>query len=595
MKNFFKIMFASMFGVILASFLLIFIIAGIVSLAASSEAENVQIEENTVLVIDLEKAVGERTVDDPMANLPIPGMGKTGSIGLNDILKNIDKAKTDKNIVGIYMKLNTVNAGMSSIEEIRNALIEFKKESPDKFIISYSDSYSQKSYYLASVSDSIFLNPQGEMPILGLRAEVMFMKSALDKLGIEAQVIRHGKFKSAVEPFMQDTMSENNRLQMNKLLTSIWDSYRNDISEIRNINIDSINAMANGVQVRSANDALAYNLVDGLRYKDQMIALMKQLTSTKEDEDVKTVSIEDYTNVPLSRSDEEREKGRPKDKIAVIYANGEINMGEGDEATIGSENISRAIREAREDEDVKAIVLRVNSPGGSALASDIIWREVTLAKAVKPVVVSMGDYAASGGYYIACAADYIVADEMTLTGSIGVFGVLFNGKQLLNEKLGIYTEVVKTNNHSDMGSFSRALTSEEQQIIQGEVERVYDTFIGVVAEGRGMTKAEVDSIGQGRVWSGIDAIEIGLVDEIGGLERAIEIAAERAKLENYRLLPLPEIKDPFDQILEQISGSTQSNVLENTLGVNYKYFEYLETIAKMNGVQTRLPFFVEIQ
>jgi protease-4 len=418
----------------------------------------------------------------------------------------------------------------------------------------------------------------------------MFFKNALQKLGIETQIIRHGKFKSAVEPFMLDKMSPENREQIMTYVGSIWDHWVKGISEARGISIEELNNLADNMKIRSSKTAFENGMVDSLVYKDQVIDKLKELTSTKPEKDINAVSISQYIKVPAQR----KHKGLAKDKIAIIYASGSIIDGDGGEGDIAGDHYGRVIREARRDSSIKAIILRVNSGGGSALASEIILREMTLAKEVKPVIVSMGDVAASGGYYIAASADVIIANPTTITGSIGVFGMYPNVKEGMNKKLGINVDVVKTNKHSDFGSPFRPLTAEEKAVAQLGVEDIYQVFIGHVANGRGMTTDQVDEIGQGRVWSGLNAIDINLIDEFGGLERAIEIAAEKAGLEKYRITELPKQKDPFESMIQELTGSAKARLLKDELGMAYKQYQSFMEIATSRGVLARMPYDIEI-
>ncbi len=595
MSSFFKYLFATILGVILTIVIIIATIFVVFSSKMSSSEEDAKVKENSILKISLTSPISDRGVDNPLQSLDLP-IGETSSAGLKDILKNIDKAKTDDNIKGIYMDMNALTAGFATVQEIRNALLAFKKDSPEKFIIAYADNYSQKAYYLATAADSIFGNPEGGFAIAGLSAQVMFFKTALEKLGVEAQIIRHGKFKSAIEPFMLDSMSKANRLQVETYLGSIWTNILQQISNRRNVSVDDLNMYADKMLITNPKAGVKYRLLDATKYKDEIIALLKNLSGIEEKEDLRLVSMSTYTNVPKSKKDKKKKKGLIKDRIAVIYATGEIKMGAGSDTEIGSENISQAVRKARLDEDVKAIVLRVNSPGGSATASDIILREVALAADIKPVIVSMGDVAASGGYYIACAAHTILAQPNTITGSIGVFGMIPNARELLNEKLGVNVSVVNTNSHSDMGSILRQLTNEERAIIQNEIENIYDVFIGHVAKGRSLTKARVDSIGQGRVWSGSNAKEIGLIDEFGGLEKAIEIAAQKAAVDDYKLMELPEREvNEFLQMLESIADDNNGDAMMRQLtGDSYKYFKNIEFLKIARGYQARIPYFIDI-
>jgi protease IV len=586
MKQFFKFMFASMLGVLLSLIIAFFLITGVVVAIISSSEETVKVEPNSILHMTFEEEVIDRSSDSPFANFDLSSFSASKKIGLNDILNNLEKAKTDDNIKGILLDATSINAGTAMIEEIRNKLIEFKKTG--KFILAYSEYYTQSAYYLSSVADTVYLNPQGELEFKGITAQVVFFKKALEKLDIEPQIIRHGKFKSAVEPFLLDQMSESNRLQTSSYVNSIWNNIVTGVSSSRNISEEKLNQIANEYLIRKADDAISHKLADQLVYRDEVLNKLVDITGAESIKKLKLMNMGKYKNVPGSKSEIH------KDKIAVIYAVGSIGSGEGDSESIGSEGISRSIREARLDDKIKAIVLRVNSPGGSALASEVIWREMNLAKQKKPVIVSMGNLAASGGYYIACMADTIVASPNTITGSIGVFGVLFNMKDFFNNKLGVNVEAVKSNDFADLGAFYRPLTTNERSIIQNSVEQIYDIFITRVADGRGLSKAQVDSIGQGRVWSGEDALKIGLVDVLGGLETAIEIAAKKAGLENYRLVNLPEQKDPLQKILSSFSADVKSSFVKNELGEQYKYYQMLQSIMNQKGVQARLEYDVII-
>lgn len=588
MKQFFKTVFASLFGSLLALVIFVFLIIGIIGVIAaiSGSDKEIEVKENSILVMKFEGPITDRGAKNPFQNLRAL-LSKEQGIGLDDILNNIEKAKEDDNIKGLYIEITSVPAGIAMVEEIRNKLLEFKNTG--KFILAYSEYYTQTAYYLASVADKIYLNPQGAIDFKGLSAELMFFKNALAKLEVEPQIIRHGKFKSAIEPFILEKMSDENREQTMTYIGSIWNHMVEGISKSRNISTEELNKVADEMLLQKAEDAVKYKFADQLAYKDEILEVLKEKTEAKAVDKINSVSIADYTNAKKAKK-----KEFTKDKIAVIYAVGEIDSGEGDDEKIGSERISKAIREARLDEKVKAIVLRVNSPGGSALASEVIWREVVLAKQAKPVIVSMGNVAASGGYYISCAADTIVAEPNTITGSIGVFGVLFNAQGFMNNKLGITFDTVKTNMHADIGSIYRPLTASERDIIQKSVEHVYDIFITRVAEGRNLTKEQVDEIGQGRVWSGVDAKRIGLVDVLGGLETAIEIAAQKAGLENYKLLSLPKQKDPFEELLSKGTNSVEEAVVKYFLGENAKYHITLDRLKRYSGIQARMPYEVEI-
>ncbi len=587
MKSFFKYLLASVLGVLIAGILMFLIIIGGIGAMVSSQDQAVKIKPQTVLHMQLDQPIKDRSNKNPMESFDFSSFKPVPQLGLNDILKNLKKAKNDADIDGIYLDLTIIPAGIATIEEIRNALINFKESG--KFILAYADYYTQPTYYLASVADKIYLNPKGVLTFVGLRSEIMFFKETMAKLGIEPQIIRHGKFKSAVEPFMYNKMSDENREQIMTYMGSIWNNMLDGISKERQISIKTLNELADNLTLKNAQAAIDNGLIDGLKYKDEILAELAELTGKTNDEKIEAVSLAKYTKVP-----NKKRKSLEKNKIAVVYASGNVMMGEGAEGTIGSDRISKAIRKARKDSSVKAIVFRVNSGGGSALASEVIWREIKLAQEVKPVIASLGDVAASGGYYIVAPAQKIIASPNTITGSIGVFGLLFNGKDLLNNKLGIHVDVAKTNKYADMGTFSRKLTAQEREIIQYSIEEIYKTFISHVAEGRDMTKEEVDEIGQGRVWSGVNAIDIGLIDGFGGLEDAIELAAEAANLETYRIVDYPKLKDPFQKLLEDLQGNVKTSILKQELGTEYKYYESLKNITEQQGIQARIPYEIDI-
>jgi protease IV len=587
MKSFFKYLLASVLGVLVAGLLMFLILLGGIGAMMSSQDQVVKTKANTVLHIELNHIIADRSNNNPFENMDFGSFKPKNQLGLNDILKNIKKAKTDPNIDGIYLDFTAIPAGIATIEEIRNALIDFKDS--EKFIMAYADVYTQPSYYLASVADEIYLNPEGQMMFVGLRSEIMFFKEALNKIGVEPQIIRHGKFKSAVEPFMYTKMSDDNRHQIMTFIGSIWDHILTGISEERNISVTDLIALADNMTINDAKSAVDNNLIDGLRYKDEILSELAELTNKTDVDKIESISLAKYAKVP-----DTKRKKLEKDKIAVVYASGNVIMGEGQEGTIGSDRISRAIRKARKDSSIKAIVFRVNSGGGSALASEVIWREVKLAQEVKPVIASLGDVAASGGYYIVAPAQKIIASPNTITGSIGVFGVLPNGKKLLNEKLGIHVDVAKTNKFADMGSFARPLTAQEKEIIHVSVENIYKTFVNHVAEGRNMKFEEVDEIGQGRVWSGANALEIGLIDGFGGLDEAIKLAAEAADLETFRTVNYPVLEDPFELFIKELQGNVKTSILKQELGNEYKYYETLKNITTQEGIQARIPYNIEI-
>ena len=588
MLNFLKSILSTVLGMVIGFFLILFIGLGIIVALSEGDGETI-VKENSILKITLSDPIIDRGSDNPI-DFDILSMESKNKMGLTDILNSIEKAKTDDRIKGIYMNVEMPNASLASLEEIREKLLEFKSET-DKFIIAYSEIYSQKAYYITSVADEVYLHPEGILEFVGLAYQGMFYKGALEKLDVEPQIIRHGKFKAAVEPYMLDKMSDENRQQITKFLKSIWSNMLADISESRKISTDELFQIVQQFKVRKASDAVTLGLIDANLYKDQVLDSLRQKLNIEADEEIEVTGLAAYKNVKL----EGNKKKYSKDKIAIIYAYGEISGGEGDDENIGSERISRAIRDARTDEKVKAIVLRVNSPGGSALASETILREMILAKAEKPIVVSMGDVAASGGYYIACHADTIVANPTTITGSIGVFGLLMNTQKLMKNKLGITIDTVRTNKYADMGSMFRSLTIKERNIIQKSVEDIYDTFITHVSEGRSMSKEAVDAIGQGRVWTGTDARDLGLVDVLGGFEDAIDLAANMANLENYRISYLPKQIDPMEELIKDLTGGAKASILENELGKTYKLYKEVNNILEMDEVQMRMPYSFEIK
>jgi protease-4 len=583
MKSFFKILFASFFGFVLGILLLFGLL---IAIGSSSSKKTITVKENSILHIKLAEPISERGNENPFSSM---GFGES-SIGLYDILDMIDKASFDANIAGIFLDLDQVSAGIASLEEIRDALIEFKKSG--KYITAYSEVYSQRAYYLASVADKVYINPIGFPEWKGLNAEILFFKGVLEKIGVEPIVIRHGKFKSAIEPFISDKMSDENRLQTRTFLGSIWTNLKQAVSKSRKIDEARLQQIADNAFVTSSEQGLEYKLVDAIKYRDEVIAEFLEKSKAESEKKIPFVSLSDYMDAKDSRP---TKKG---DKIAVIFAEGDIVDGKGDDDQVGSIPFAEAIRKARTDEKVKAIVLRVNSPGGSVQASEVLWRELSLAKKVKPLIVSMGNVAASGGYYIACMADTIVANPNTITGSIGVFGLFFNAQKMLNEKLGVTVDTVKTAQYADILSGSRPMTPSERDILQGRIEAVYDLFITKVAAGRGMTKAQVDSIGQGRVWSGTDARRIGLVDVFGGLDKAIDIAAKKAGLENYKLEMLPKKSDPLTKLVEELSGSSEDSealIMQKALGESYQYYKYINYIRKTNQLQMRMPYNIDIK
>ena len=588
MGSFFKFLLASILGVLIGMLLVFFVFMGIIGVMVSSSDKVADVKPNSVFHMRLDQPIVDRSSNNPFDNFDLISMRPLSNLGLNDILDNIKKAKTDENIRGIFLEVSIPQAGIATLGEIREALVDFRETG--KFVIAYAGSYSQAAYYLASAADKVYLTPTGLVQLTGLRSETMFYKGALEKLGLEPQIIRHGKFKSAVEPFMYDSMSDESREQVMSYLGSIWTVILESISETRDIPVNRLEEITSGLLVRSDETAVEYGLVDELIYRDELIARLKELTDLNDDEDIRAVNISQYATVPMKREG----RGLPREKLAVVYAEGTIGMGEGSDLAIGSDRISRAMREARRDTTIKAIVFRINSPGGSALASEIIWREVELAAQEKPVIVSMGNVAASGGYYIAAPATKIIASPQTITGSIGVFGLLLDASEFMNDKLGITVDVVKTNRFADIGSISRPLHPAEREILQEGVEDIYEVFTKRVADGRDMNIVRVDEIGQGRVWSGYNARELGLVDEFGGLSRAVEIAVEDGGLENYRIVNLPRQPDPLEELLKSFSGNIRMRLMGNDLAAASRLFETIRFAVENRGVQARMPFDIEV-
>lgn len=577
--NFFKTFLASLLAFIVANFvwffLFIIIIAGVAAIGSSTTI----VEPKSVLKIDLAESIVDQPVNDPLAGFDPMSMNVQKSVSNMQVMRAIEAASIDDNIEGIY--INLTGAGTASaalLEEMRGYIETFKGEG--KFVIAYGETYSQGGYYLASMADSIYLNPVGEMDWRGMAMPVVFYKGALDKLGIEPQVFRHGTFKSAVEPYILNRMSPENRTQMETIANSIWGTMVEDIAEERNLSIDSLNMFATDLSAMMAEDALANRMVDGLKYEDEVEDILREILELDADEDIPMVTLGEYIAAnPYTPTYSDN-------KIEVIYAEGQIVQGTSEQGTLGSSTLADQLAEARLDEEVKAVVLRVNSPGGSALASEVIWREMELLRQQKPVIVSMGDYAASGGYYISAPADAIIADATTLTGSIGVFGLMFNAEKALNNKLGITIDVAKTNPSADMGMPFRAVSSTERAKIMRSIEQVYSTFVNHVADGRNMTFDSVDAIGQGRVWTGNDGNRIGLVDEIGGLQYAIAVAADKAEcLDDYMVRESMGEQTGLAALLSSLEAHISDRKMRKEMGAMYDEYRSLRALMENEGVQ----------
>ena len=547
------------------------------------------VKENAVLHMKLDTKISEVSY----AEFNKTSFSLEQGFGLREIKIGLEAAKTDDKIKGVLLNITNLPAGMATAEEIRNAIIDFK--SSGKFVYAYSEFYSQKAYYLSTAADKIHLFPSGMVEFKGLGAEIMFLKGAIDKLDVDVQIIRgsNNKFKSAVEPLMYDSMSVANREQTMTYINALWNQMLIGVNEKTGVSAKVLNEIADSMYVRSAKTALTYKLVDELTYEDELIAILKEESGTKKGEDLNLVSFKKYASKKAKKYDRKNKNSN----IAVVYAVGGIESGKGNATTIGSETIAGAIREAREDDEIKAVVLRVNSPGGSALASDVIWREVVLTQKVKPIIVSMGDVAASGGYYIACAADKIYAQPNTITGSIGVFGIIPNIGPALKKNFGITFDRAQTNHHSVL-SLNKALTDEEKHLIQLGVDDIYNDFTQKVADGRdGLEQADVDSIGQGRVWSGTDALRIGLVDELGGIDAAVAYAGQQANIaaDEIKIAVYPEQKE--NQLLElmEVFGDDGASA-ETSLKLKLETFiQSMDKIISKQGVQARMPFDIVIE
>lgn len=592
MRQFFKFVFASCLGVILASFVVFGVFAIIIGGLAStaSSGKSVKVQPNSVLVLKLNQIVPERT--NNLAMNPFDFEQKE-VIGLHDMIKYIEHAKEDKNIKAIYMDMNSVMMGQATSRKVRQALLDFKES--EKPIYAYAHNYSQGAYYLASVADSVFVNPIGSIDYRGFGATLVFFKEMLDKIGVEMQIFYAGQFKSATEPFRLNQMSDQNRLQVREYLDGIYSIFKGDIAASRNLSVEDLDAIANEMKIRNADDAVKYGLADKVAYQDQVRASILKKIGLEESDDLKSISLGDYgSTVSLSS------KLSEKDKIAVVYAEGGINDGTTTPGEINGDNYVNILRKVAKDKSVKALVLRVNSGGGSVLASDRILREIQRIKDKGiPVVTTMGDVAASGGYYIACNSDSIFAEPNTITGSIGVFGILPTAQKLFNDKLGIYFDTVATNTYSTGFSPTFKLSSQEFAILQEGVEETYDRFLRLVAEGRNMSKEDVHEVAQGRVWTGEKALELGLVDRLGGLEEALAAAASLAGIESYRTVEYPKVKDPLQQFLDQIMGkdseTVKSRLIQSEFGEYAGFYQYIKEMKNMKGPQARIPFHLEIR
>ncbi len=592
MKDFLKFTLATVTGIILSSIVL-FIISMItlVGIMSASDTETI-VKKNSVMMLDLNGTLVERTQENPLGILSQWLGDGSNTYGLDDILSSIQKAKENEHIKGIYLQANSLSTSYASLQEIRNALLDFKENG--KFVIAYADSYTQGLYYLSSAADKVLLNPKGMIEWRGIASSPLFYKDLLQKIGVEMQVFKVGTYKSAVEPFIATEMSPANREQVTTFITSIWEQVTEGVSTSRNISVDSLNVYADRMLMfYPAEESVKCGLADTLIYRNDVRNYLKKLVEINEDDNLPILGLGDMMNV---------KKNVPKDKsgniVAVYYASGEItdypNSATSEDGIVGSKVI-RDLRKLKDNDDVKAVVLRVNSPGGSAFASEQIWHAVKELKTKKPVIVSMGDYAASGGYYISCVADTIVAEPTTLTGSIGIFGMIPNVKGL-TDKIGLSYDVVKTNKHADFGNIMRPFNEDEKSLLQMMITEGYDTFVTRCAEGRHMTKEAIEKVAEGRVWTGETAKKLGLVDELGGIDKALDMAVAKAGIESYTVVSYPEKQDFLSSLLEtKPTNYIESQLLKSKIGEYYQQFGLLKNLQEQSMIQARIPFELNIK
>lgn len=589
MKQFFKFTLATIVGLLITMLLSVFILFGIIGAISNSSEKTITPEAKTIYQLNLEGEIQERASSDPFSSLLSGTFGQSSEVlGLDEVLSNIKKAKENDNIVGIYLKMGALSAGYATIKEVRDALVDFKTSG--KFIVSYADSYTQKAYYLSTVADKMYINPEGMLDFKGLASTIQFVKNTLDKVGVEMQIVKVGTYKSAVEPYIQTQMSDANRKQVTEYLQTLWGQMVDEISTSRSIASEKLNQYADEMMTfQSVKTYIDYQLVDSATYLDGMDEVLCRYTSIKDKDDLNILSNEDMASVLSTVSKAE------KDKIGIIYAVGGIDtdatgMGDG----INSEELIETINELKEEKSIKAVVLRVNSPGGSAYGSEQIWHALTQLKKEKPLIVSMGDYAASGGYYISTPADTILAQPNTLTGSIGIFGTIPNVSGL-NQKIGLTHDVVKTNKMSDAISFNRSFSPEERGLMQGYVNRGYELFVKRCADGRKLTTDSIKSIAEGRVWAGKTALKLGLIDKLGGLNDAIKIAAQKANLTDYMVKDYPKEQNFMSKMMNGLSTSIQERSLKTIF--NNEYYQLIKTIQNaqsLNGIYTLMPYQIQI-
>lgn len=594
MGQFFKFLFASILGVFIALFIFFIVISGMVASAISdAQKQAPSLKQNSVLELTFNQPIPEKPSQNPLENLSYLGDEFEPRPALSTYLDYIEKAAQNDNIQGIYLHLGSIPIGWSQLMEVRQALIDFRDAG--KFVYAYGENYSQKAYLLASLADSVYLNPEGTFFFRGLSSTSLFFREALDDLEIEPQVFKVGRYKGAVEPFTRKDFSESNRAQIQELLNSVYRQYLMDLSEQRDIDTAQLRQYADSLLVRTPKKALEFRLVDDLVYEDEVLDAMRRRLALGDDEPVEQVDFARFKAAEKGAIVPATEEKSDKGQIAVVYAEGNIVSGPSNDGTIGSETLAASIRKARRDSTVKAVVLRVNSPGGSALASDVIAREIQLTQEQKPVIASMGNVAASGGYYISCLADAIVADPTTITGSIGVYAVFPNVRQFLDRKLGVTVDRVRTGPYGDFPSPTRPLREDEKAIFQQFIEDTYDSFLERVAEGRGMTTEAVHELAQGRVYTGAQAMDRNLVDQLGGFEDAVALAADRAGLEQYELRTLPKEENPFKQLLNYLENQTMAYVLDPMAMEALERSRKLRALQQMEGVSAMMPFELRIE
>lgn len=587
MRQFLKYVLATIVGLLLFSFIGFLLLAGLGAALSSSDGKT-KVSANSVLKIDLDEPIEERSSENPFSDFG-PFNQQGDAIGLVELKRSLKAAKDDDNIKGIFLKSESPRAGWASLEEVRNALIDFKQSK--KFVYAYAEGMTEKGYYLASIADKIYLNPAGDLEWNGLEAELSFFKGTLDKLELKPEIFKVGDFKSAVEPFIRDDMSAPNRLQVTSFLNSINNHMLVQVAQSRNLRVDSLTQYANNLTIREPQDALRTQLVTNVGYLDELESTIRKQLGLEEKKKINYVSLSKY-----DKSEKDDSEGSGSNRIAVIIASGDIHSGKSESNSIGSETIAEEIRKARLDDKIKAIVLRVNSGGGSALASDVMYREVILAKQKKPVIGSMSDYAASGGYYMLMGCNKIVAEPNTITGSIGVFSLLFNTETFFKDKLGITYDRVKTNPNADFPTATHEMTPFQKQVMQKATERIYAEFTGKAAAGRKMPVDSIKAIAGGRVWTGSQGKAIGLVDQLGGLDDAIKLAAQSAKLKDgdYKLKYQPRKKPFFEQLMSSLSGDDDAR-MQAQLGELAPYVKYLKKLKTMEGIQMRMPFELDIR